>query len=314
MGLLVNGVWTEAKGPGDPEDTPLQNWITPDGMPGPTGRGGYRAEAGRYRLYVSYGCPFSHRVLMARAVLGLEDVIATTDVNEVKRDSGWEIPEGADPVFGATRLYEVIASAEPGITGRAAVPILVDEETRTMVSTSSPDIVAMLSASYGTGDAPDLVPDAIETDIKELNQWVNDNINVGVYKTGLAPNQTAYEAQARALFEALDTMETRFDGRPYLHGAQLTASDLWLFATLIRLDTVYGPLFKCGLKRLSAYPQLWGFVRRMWALPTIKRTVDFERMKQHYFLSLIHTPMGTFDLNPSGLVPLGPDLGLEATT
>ncbi|MEM8729266.1 MAG: glutathione S-transferase C-terminal domain-containing protein [Pseudomonadota bacterium] len=314
MGLLVEGVWTEAKAPGDPEDTPLQNWITPDGAPGPTGHGGYRAEPGRYRLYVSYGCPFSHRVLMARALLGLEDVIATTDVIEVKRDNGWEIAAGADPVFGATRLHEVIAAAEPGVTGRAAVPILVDEKTRSMVSVSSQDIVAMLSAAFAGANTPDLMPGALESEIKDLNQWITDHINIAVYKTGLAPNQTVYEQQAHALFDSLDRMEARLSGQPYLHGEHLTASDLWLFATLIRLDTVYGPLFKCTMRRGPEFPHLWGFVRRMWARPAIVRTVDFERMKQHYFLSLIHTPMGVFELNPSGLVPLGPDLGLDRTS
>lgn len=312
MGVLVNGVWKDAKSEGDPDDTPLDNWITPNGAAGPTGRGGFPAEAGRYRLYVSYGCPFSHRVLLARTLLGLESVIATTDVTEVKRDNGWEIPADADPVFGATRLYQVIAAAEPRVTGRAAVPILLDEATRKIVSTSSADIVAMFASAFAdvAPDAPELFPAALRDEIRELNLWIHTHINTGVYKTGLAPNQAAYEAQLLSLFDALEEMDARLSERSYLHGDQVTASDIWLFTTLIRLDSVYGPLFKCLLKRVSDFPNLWAFTRTMWADPRVSSSVDFERMKRHYFLSLIHTPHGAFELNPTGIVPLGPVLQL----
>ncbi|MEM9105353.1 MAG: glutathione S-transferase C-terminal domain-containing protein [Pseudomonadota bacterium] len=305
MGVLVNGEWKDHKQPSDPEDTLLDRRITRDGS------SGLPVETGRYRLYVSYGCPFSHRVLLTRSLMGLENVVAATQVSEIKRDNGWEIPEGSDPLFGATRLHQVMALAEPGVTGRAAVPILVDERDRRVVSTSSAAISEMFISQFGADGSPDLRPHTQIARIDALNEWIHDRINTGVYMAGLAPHQEAHEAAIAALFEALDTLEDRLSGQRYLHGAEMTQSDLWLFATLIRLESVYALLFKCVLRPLREYPNLWGFVRDLWSVPEVAGTVDFDLMKEHYFKSLIHTPHGAFELNPSGLIPVGPDLRLN---
>lgn len=305
MGVLVNGEWRDHKQPSDPEDTVLDRWITRDGT------SGLPAEPGRYRLYVSYGCPFSHRVLLTRSVMGLEDAVAATQVSEIKRDNGWEIPEGADPVFGATRLHQLMASAEPGVTGRAAVPILVDERARRIVSTSSAAISRMFISEFDADGSPDLRPAAQAAEIDAMNDWIHDHINTGVYKAGLAPDQRAHEAAIETLFGAFDTLEDRLSGQRFLHGATMTLSDLWLFTTLIRLESVYALLFKCVLHPLRDYPNLWGLVRDLWSVPQIGRTVNFDLMKEHYFKSLIHTPHGAFELNPSGLIPVGPDLALN---
>jgi putative glutathione S-transferase len=318
MGLLVNGVWQAAwydtKSSGGRfvrAESAFRNWVTRDGAPGPTGRGGFKAERGRYHLYVSLACPWAHRTLIFHTLKGLQDAIGLSVVNWLMRDDGWTFAEGPgvvpDPHLGARYLYEIYAAAMPGYTGRVTVPVLWDVETRTIVNNESSEIIRMLNSAFdGVGAAPgDFHPPELRPEIDMLNARIYDTVNNGVYKAGFATTQQAYEEAARPLFETLDWLDARLATRRYLCGERLTEADWRLFTTLVRFDPVYVGHFKCNLRRIADYPHLSGYLRDLYQAPGIAATVNLQHIKGHYYES--HRT-----INPTGIVPLGPLMDLDA--
>ena len=309
MGRLVDGVWetdrsfpTGKDGAFERPTTRFRNWITRDGAPGPSGRGGFTPDPGRYRLYVSLACPWAHRTLIVRALKGLAGAIAVSVVNPLMGEDGWTfLPDRAvvpDP-DGATFLREVYLRADPRASGSVTVPVLWDTRTRTIVSNESGEIIRMLDDAFES-EAPPLHPPPLRDEIEAVNARVYRDVNNGVYRAGFAASQGAYEAAFASLFAALDWLEARLsDGRPFLVGDQLTLADIRLFTTLVRFDAVYHGHFKCNRNRLVDFPALWAHTRRIHAIDGVAGTVDLDHIKRHYYGS--HP-----DLNPRGIVPVGP--------
>ncbi|MCJ2036968.1 glutathione S-transferase family protein [Methylobacterium sp. J-068] len=315
MGLLVDGVWqdtwydTKASGGRFKRtDAKFRNWVTADGAPGPTGEGGFPAEAGRYHLYVSLACPWAHRTLIVRALKGLEEAISVSVVDPHMGAEGWVFGDspGAtpDPVNGAARLYEVYLKNDPAFTGRVTVPVLWDKRRAAIVSNESAEIIRMLNGAFGAA-GPDLYPADLAEAIDAVNARVYDAVNNGVYKAGFATEQGAYEEAVTALFAELDALEARLDRSRYLCGDRLTEADIRLFTTLVRFDPVYVGHFKCNRQRIADYPNLSHYLRDLYALPGVAATVNLTHIKRHYYES--HPT-----INPTGIVPLGPDLDLDA--
>lgn len=314
--MLVNGTWTAKWDPVQAKDaagrfirqtSSFRNWITPDGAPGPTGTGGFAAEAGRYHLYVALICPWASRTLMVRKLKRLEDLISVSVVEPFLTDQGWGFGPypgaGADPLHGARYLHELYTRADPRFTGRATVPVLWDKRTDTIVNNESADIVRMLGHAFDhlTGPTIDLYPADLAADIDALGAELYDRLNNGVYKAGFASSQAAYDEAVAGVFAMLDSLEARLaDGRPWLFGERLTEADIRLFVTLVRFDAAYHGLFKCNLRRIADYPRLSAYVERMLAVPGIAETVDVDHIKQGYY--------SIRALNPSGIVPAGPVL------
>jgi len=317
MGVLIDGKWT-AKGHDTSatggrfvrQATTFRNWITPDGRPGPTGGGGFKAEPGRYHLYVSLACPWAHRTLIFRALKGLEATISLSVTHWLMGEEGWTFEDGpgvaADP-FGARRMYEVYLRSNPSYTGRASVPVLWDKAQSVVVSNESSEIIRMLNSAFdGVGAAPgDYYPAELRGEIDGLNARIYDTLNNGVYKSGFATTQAAYEEAVRPLFATLNMLEERLAARRYLCGDRLTEADWRLFTTLARFDAVYVSHFKCNLRRLVDYPNLWAYARELYQHPGIAATTDFTHIKRHYYQS--HR-----NINPSGIVPVGPQLDFLA--
>src|SRR5690606_10971783 len=296
MGMLIDGRWhdvwydTEAtRGRFVRSESQFRNWVTPDGSPGPTGRGGFRAEPDRYHLYVSFACPWAHRVLIYRKLKGLEAMLPLSAVNLHMGEEGWTFEPGPsvipDTVNGAKRLYEIYTLADPHYTGRATVPVLWDKHERTIVSNESADIIRMLNSAFDGVGANDLdfYPEPLRAEIDELNAYIYPNVNNGVYRAGFATTQEAYEEAANDVFAALDTLERRLAERRYLTGAQITEADWRLFTTLVRFDPVYYGHFKCNRRRIVDYPNLWGYVRDLYQVPGVAETVNVEYYKRHYY-------------------------------
>ena len=317
MGMLIDGIWRrEGEGFAGKDgrfhrhESPLRNWVTPDGEPGPSGRGGFPAEAGRYHLYVSLACPWAHRTLILRRLKGLEDMIGLSVVHWHMGEDGWTFAEGAgvvpDPWFGADYLHQVYSSAEPSYTGRATVPILLDTRTKRIVSNESAEILRMFNSAFdGLGAKRlDVSPAKLREEIDRLNARIYDTVNNGVYRAGFAASQEAYEEAVLPLFETLDWLEERLAGQRYLCGSEITEADWRLFTTLIRFDAVYAVHFKCNIRRIADYPNLFGYLRDLYQVPGVSETVDFGHIKRHYYGSHRH-------INPTGIVPLGPDLHLD---
>ncbi|PXW63813.1 glutathione S-transferase family protein [Methylobacterium sp. B4] len=320
MGMLVEGEWVDkgydtAKSGGRFERSAaaFRNWVTPDGAPGPSGEGGFAGEAGRYHLIVSLACPWAHRTLIVRRLKGLEPAIGVSVVSPYMREEGWVFQaeeEGgvpgstAEPLFGARRLYEIYRRAKPDYSGRVTVPVLWDKQRETIVSNESAEIVRMLDAGFGA-DGPDLYPEPLREEIDAVNARVYDRVNNGVYKAGFATSQEAYAEAFTVLFAELDALEDRLDRRRYLCGGALTEADIRLFTTLVRFDAVYVGHFKCNRRRIADYPNLSNYLRDLYALPGVAETVNFEQIKRHYYAS--HA-----GINPTGIVPLGPELHLDA--
>jgi putative glutathione S-transferase len=278
----------------------IANRITADGS------SGFPAEAGRYHLYVSLACPWAHRAIIARRLLGLERTISMSVVDPVRDERGWAFREGRghgpDPVCDFQFLSEAYLLTDPEYTGRYTVPCIWDRVTRRLVTNNFPDITidfeTQFTAFHRAG-APDLYPVALRREIDEVNALVYREVNNGVYRAGFATSQQPYEAAVRALFERLDWLETRLASRRYLVGGQLTEADIRLFTTLVRFDAVYFGHFKCNLRRIVDYPNLWGYARDLFQRGGFGDTVDFDHIKRHYYM--------THDrLNPSRIVPLGP--------
>jgi putative glutathione S-transferase len=278
----------------------IANRITADGS------SGFPAEAGRYHLYVSLACPWAHRAIIVRRLLGLEQAISMSVVDPVRDERGWAFREGRghgpDPVCDFQFLSEAYLLTDPEYTGRYTVPCIWDRVTRRLVTNNFPDITidfeTQFTAFHRAG-APDLYPVALRREIDEVNALVYREVNNGVYRAGFATSQQPYEAAVRALFERLDWLETRLASRRYLVGGQLTEADIRLFTTLVRFDAVYFGHFKCNLRRIVDYPNLWGYARDLFQRGGVGDTVDFDHIKRHYYM--------THDrLNPSRIVPLGP--------
>ncbi|NIK08451.1 putative glutathione S-transferase [Xanthomonas arboricola] len=318
MGLLVDGKWQDSwydtdrsGGRFERSQSQFRNWVTRDGSPGPHGKGGFQAAPGRYHLYVSLACPWAHRTLIFRRLKGLESMIDVSVVNWLMRDQGWTFDPGpgviADPIHHAKRLYEVYLSADPQYSGRVTVPVLWDRERNTVVSNESADIIRMFNSAFdavGAADG-DFYPAPLREQIDALNTRIYDTVNNGVYKAGFATTQAAYEEAVVPLFETLDWLEARLGEHRYLCGEVLTEADWRLFTTLVRFDAVYVGHFKCNLRRIADYPHLSGFLRELYQMPGIADTVNFQHIKGHYYQS-----HGT--INPTGIVPLGPVLDLQA--
>lgn len=314
MGLLVDGQWVDqwydTKKTGGRfvrTQTQFRNWITADGSAGPTGQAGYKAEADRYHLYVSLACPWASRTLMIRTLKGLEDMISISVVHPLMLEHGWTFEEGegviGDPIFQARYFHEVYTAVKPDYTGRVTVPVLFDKKTKTIVNNESSEIIRMLNTAFDDlGAKPgNYVPDQWLEEIDAVNDFVYHRINNGVYKAGFATKQEVYEEEVTSLFAALDQMEERLAGQDYLVGNRLTEADIRLFTTLVRFDSVYFGHFKCNLKPLTAYPKLWAYTKRIYQLPGIAQTVNFDHIKRHYYGS--HKT-----INPTGVIPVGPTL------
>jgi len=314
MGLLVAGKWTDrwydtsaSGGRFVRQESAFRNWITPDGAPGPTGKGGFAGERGRYHLYVSLACPWAHRTLIFRALKGLESAISLSVVNWLMGDQGWtfEPAPGVIPdcLSGAKRLYEIYLRANQTYTGRVTVPVLWDKQTGEIVSNESSEIIRMFNSAFDkVGAAPgDYYPAELRGMIDELNRLIYDNVNNGVYKAGFATTQQAYEEAVRPLFATLDNLDARLATQRYLCGDRLTEADWRLFTTLVRFDAVYVGHFKCNLRRIVDYSNLWGYARELYQYPGVKATVSFTHIKNHYYQS--HRT-----INPTGIVPIGPYL------
>lgn len=319
MGLLVDGVWRDqwydTKSSGGRfvrSQSQFRNWITAEGSPGPSGEGGFKAEPGRYHLYVSYACPWAHRTLIFRKLKGLESMIGVDAVNPLMLEEGWildtHFPEATgDTVNGKQRLYEVYQLADPNYSGRVTVPALWDKQRNTIVSNESSEIIRMLNSAFdGAGAKPgDYYPEALRAEIDAINDKVYDRVNNGVYKCGFATSQEAYEEAFHQLFAALDELEARLGSHRYLVGDTQTEADWRLFTTLVRFDPVYVGHFKCNLRRIADYPNLSNYLRALYQTPGVAETVKMDHIKTHYYAS--HRT-----INPTGIVPAGPALDLTA--
>ncbi|WP_198335044.1 glutathione S-transferase family protein [Psychrobacter namhaensis] len=314
MGLLVDGQWqdkwydTDASGGRfEREDAGFRNWVTADGSAGPTGKGGFKAEANRYHLYVSLACPWAHRTTIYRKLKGLEDIISMSVVHPFMGDKGWTFAEGkgviADPIVHASYLHEVYTAAKSDYTGRVTVPILWDKKTNTIVSNESSEIIRMFNSAFDEVGAVtgDFIPSELLAEIDDMNTFVYSAVNNGVYKAGFATTQEAYEQPLTTLFEALDTLEARLAKRRYLMGDTITEADWRLFTTLVRFDAVYVGHFKCNIRRIIDYPNLWGYLRDLYQVAGIAETVNMAHIKQHYYTS--HA-----NINPTRIIPVGPEL------
>jgi len=308
MGLLVDGNWQDrwydtkkSGGKFVREDSVFRDSI------GSGSDARFPAESGRYHLYVSHACPWAHRTLIFRALKGLEDAIDVTVVDPLMLENGWELSKDSGPVDGAKFMHEVYTKALSDYTGRVTVPVLWDKKTETIVSNESADIIRMFNSAFdGIGAAPgDYYPEQLREEIDAVNERVYHDVNNGVYKAGFATSQGAYEEAVEKLFEALDWLDERLSTSRYLVGDRLTEADWRLFTTLVRFDPVYVGHFKCNVRRITDYPNLSGYLRELYQVPGVKETVNFEHIKNHYYGS--HA-----NINPTGIVPVGPDQDLDA--
>ncbi len=318
MGFFVDGIWHDqwhdtAKTAGrfERQATRFHHWVTPDGKPGPTGEGGFEAKAGRYHLYVSLACPWAHRTIIFRKLKKLESVIAMSAVSPLMGNAGWifDWSDGStgDALYQSAKLADIYLLADPRYSGRVTVPVLWDSERRTIVNNESSEIIRMLNSAFDafTPDRADYYPAKLRKEIDTINLFVYDNINNGVYRAGFATAQPAYEDAFRAVFSALDVLERRLAAQRYLIGDTLTESDWRLFPTLVRFDAVYVGHFKCNLRRIADYPNLSNYLRDLYQVPGVAETVSIDQIKRHYYGS--HKT-----INPTGIVPLGPELDFTA--
>ncbi|TNF63317.1 MAG: glutathione S-transferase family protein [Rhodobacteraceae bacterium] len=315
MGLLVDGVWQDqwydtAKTGGKFVRSAAQfrNWITADGSAGPSGRAGFKAESGRYHLYVSLACPWAHRTLIFRHLLGLTDHIGVSVVHPDMLEQGWTFrtdDHGAtgDTLFGSEFAHQIYTRADPVYSGRVTVPILWDRAQDTIVSNESSEIIRMFNGAFDriTGNTDDYWPEDLRAAIEPVNDRIYDTLNNGVYKAGFATTQAAYDAAVVPLFETLDWLEARLAANRYLMGDRLTEADWRLFTTLIRFDPVYHLHFKCNRKRIVDYPNLWAYTRDLFQMPGVAGTVGFDHIVRHYHFS--HA-----SINPHRIIPINPVL------
>ena len=318
MGLLIDGKWhdqwyetSQTGGHFKRQPSPFRNWITADGSAGPSGQGGFKAEAGRYHLYVSYACPWAHRTLIARQLKGLAQAVSVDCVHPVMGQEGWtfsaDFPGATgDTLHGKERLYEVYLLSEPKFTGRVTVPALWDKQTNQIVSNESSEILRMLNSAFNDVGAtgPDLYPEKHRTAIDEVNKRIYSGVNNGVYKVGFATSQAAYDTAFKELVATLDWLEDLLSGQRYLVG-ELTEADWRLFTTLVRFDAVYFGHFKCNHQEIRNYPALSNYLRDLYQQEGVAETVHFDHIKTHYYVS-------HHMINPTRIVPRGPKLNLMA--
>lgn len=314
--MLVDGKWMadwqpvqakDAKGGFVRQISGFRSHVTPDGAPGPTGEGGFAAQAGRYHLYVALICPWASRTLIARKLKGLEEVVSVSIVEPALTDQGWRFGTypGATPdeVNGVTYMHELYTRADPHYSGRATVPVLWDKQRRTMVNNESADILRIFNSGFGAlaKGAIDLYPADLAADIDVLNARIYPRLNNGVYRAGFATTQLAYEEAFADVFGMLEELEPRLAaGGPFLFGDRFTEADIRLFVTLVRFDAAYHGLFKCNLKRIVDYPALHAYMMRVLAVPGVRETVSIDHIKRGYY--------SIKALNPTQIVPVGPDL------
>jgi putative glutathione S-transferase len=316
MGLLVDGIWQDdvsrtTDGHFIRPAPRFRHWVTADGEPGPSGEGGFAAEAGRYHLYVSLACPWAHRTIIVRKLKELENVISMSTVSPDMLRDGWTFNknEGSsgDEVNGKSKLSEVYLLADPRYSGRVTVPVLWDKKRKTIVNNESSEIIRMLNSAFNafTNISTDYYPADLRAEIDKINELTYPNINNGVYRAGFATAQGAYEIAFRALFDALDDIEQRLSQHRYLVGNTITEADWRLFCTLIRFDAVYYSHFKCNWRHIYEYPNLSNYVRDLYQVPGVAETVSLEQIKRHYYVS-------QRQVNPTGIVPVGPQLDFAA--
>ncbi|WP_171125301.1 MULTISPECIES: glutathione S-transferase family protein [unclassified Ruegeria] len=315
MGLLVDGkwhdTWYDTKSTGGAfkrSAAQFRNWITADGSAGPSGKGGFKAEPDRYHLYVSLACPWAHRTLIFRELKGLTDLISVSVVHPDMMEKGWTFEtddHGAtgDGLFGLEFAHQVYTKADPAYSGRVTVPILWDNTQETIVSNESSEIIRMFNSAFDgiTGNTDDYWPEAMRDDIEEVNARIYSDVNNGVYKSGFATSQQAYDAAVGPLFETLGWLENRLSTHRYLMGDRVTEADWRLFTTLIRFDPVYHLHFKCNRNRLVDYPNLWAYTRELYQWPGVAKTVNMNHIVRHYHYS--HD-----SINPHRIIPVNPVL------
>ena len=315
MGQLVDGVWHDvwydtgkSGGAFERSTSSFRNWITADGSPGPSGIGGFKAESGRYHLYVSYACPWAHRTMIFRQIKELADHISFDVVHPDMLSDGWTFATddaGAtgDRQFGLPFVRDIYLRAYPNISGRVTVPILWDKQQNTIVSNESSEIIRMFNSAFNglTGNDLDFYPPALQADIEPINGRIYDTFNNGVYRCGFSTTQAAYNAAVVPLFETLDWLEDHLASNRYLMGHQLTEADWRLFPTLARFDSVYHLHFKCNQKRIIDYPNLWAYTRELYQYDGISDTVNMQHTIRHYHYS--HDT-----INPNRIIPINPIL------
>jgi glutathionyl-hydroquinone reductase len=316
MGLLVEGVWQQdgvrTKDGHFIRPAPrFRSWVTPDGSAGPSGEGGFKAAAGRYHLYVSLACPWAHRTVIFRKLKALENIISMSVVSPDMLKDGWTFnkDEGStgDDINGKSKLSEIYLLADPKYTGRVSVPVLWDKERKTIVNNESSEIIRMLNSAFDglTNVRSDYYPQALRGQIDRLNDLVYSNINNGVYRAGFATTQEAYEQAFRNVFDALDEIEQTLSQQRYLVGSEITEADWRLFPTLVRFDAVYYAHFKCNWRHIYEYPNLSNYLRDLYQQPGVAETVSLAQIKRHYYGS-------QRQVNPTGIVPVGPQLDFSA--
>ncbi len=313
MGQLIDGIWRDdnfqmhsSDGAFKRKSASFRNWITPDGRAGVTGESGFKAEAGRYHLYVSLACPWAHRTLIMRELKGLGDLISVDIVHPDMGEDGWEFAQSlprttGDSLFHSAYLRDIYTRAKPDYTGRVTVPVLWDKETDAIVNNESSEIIRIFNRAFDglTGNTDDYWPKALRPEIETINDRIYETFNNGVYRAGFARTQEAYDAAAAALFETLDWLEDHLAQNRYLMGATVTEADWRLFPTLIRFDPVYHTHFKCNRKWIREYPDLWAYTRELYQWPGIAETVDLDHIQRHYYTS--HE-----SINPSRIIPINP--------
>ena len=299
-------------------DALFRHWITRDGKPGPTGAAGFTAEPGRYHLFISMACPWAHRTLLTRKLKKLEQAISISNANPYMGPHSWTYEPEAGRIFSGEGdddeyieyLYELYRLIDPAYTDRATVPVLWDKQRQTIVSNESAEIMRMFNSEFNhlldeETAAIDFCPTSLREEIDSLNEWIYPRVNNGVYRAGFATTQEAYEEAVLPLFETLDELEKRLGQQRFLLGDKLTEADIRLFPTLVRFDSVYVSHFKCALRRIVDYPNLWGYTRDIYQLPGVADTVDIDYNKAHYF--------GSHDkVNPTLIIPVGPVLDFMA--
>ncbi|WP_296063341.1 glutathione S-transferase family protein [uncultured Amphritea sp.] len=312
MGLLIDGKWQDrwyetknSKGEFVREQAGFRNWVTADGSPGPSGEGGFKAEPGRYHLYVSLACPWAHRTLIFRKLKGLEELITVSVVSPHMLEQGWSFDtktgSTGDHLYDSEFMHQIYTRVQQDYTGRVTVPVLWDKQQQTIVSNESSEIIRMFNSAFSelTGNECDLWPEVLREEIEALNSWIYDTVNNGVYRSGFATTQEAYEHNVKDLFASLDRVEDILSRNRYLAGDALTEADWRLFTTLIRFDAVYHGHFKCNLRQLREYPNISGYIRELYQIEGVAETVNMHHIKQHYYYS-------HHMINPTRVVPLGP--------
>ena len=314
MGLLVNGQWQDKwydtdnnQGEFKREAAQLRNWVTADGSAGQSGDAGFKAEKDRYHLYVSLACPWAHRTLIFRHLKGLEDYISVSVVSPDMLEHGWTFDKDnhstGDALFDSDFMHQIYTRNKADYSGRVTVPVLWDKKTQRIVSNESAEIIRMFNSAFNslTGNERDFYPQSLRSEIDEVNEFVYHNINNGVYRAGFATTQEAYTEAFDDLFAALDKIEQRLSANRYLVGDTLTEADWRLFTTLIRFDSVYVGHFKCNLRTIESYPAISNYLRELYQIEGVSKTVDFYHIKRHYYFS--HTM-----INPTQVVPKGPEI------